>query len=193
MRHILILAVIFGAALLCVLANAPGDDATGAESSESASPGRMISIFWDQSCDSQEAHDGTIKVFADDSLYPVLSRINDKLYRYGIGFAAVDTPAQSDVSIGFSDNLPGDARSYAYRGHIDVDSNPAGSLDQIVLHEIIHTGGGGHNPGNPRAVMYTHSTGGTELSDVDIAALRRLPGISPLGRVGAQVRQLFDQ
>jgi hypothetical protein len=79
-------------------------------------------------------------------------------------------------------------------GHIDIDSYYANSQYGyvVILHEIIHCAGVGHEPEDPSSLMHTEAHVFGELKQHHIRALRRLSGITPPERVAALIFVVFS-
>lgn len=107
----------------------------------------------------------------------------------------VESESDADVSVSFQDrigNPDADAVSYCYRGHIDIaNSAPDEALPNILVHELLHCSGAGHEPEDPSSVMYTHTNSQGQVKESHIRDLRRLPGITAPERIIAQVRSFF--
>lgn len=110
-------------------------------------------------------------------------------------FTIVDRESEADVNVSFRNDIgnPNAASiSYAYRGHVDVDSStPAEQLPNLLVHELLHCAGTGHDREDPSSVMYTFTQTQGHLNEEHIRNLKRLSGMTPAQRLVAQFRALF--
>ncbi len=128
-----------------------------------------------------------IRSVVDDLNYAVASE--------SLRFRIVDRESDADVSVAFLNDIgnpQADAVSYAYRGKIDIaNSAPQDSLGVILLHEILHCAGVGHDKDNPSSIMYIHTQNYGQLNEWQVRDLKRLSGITGPERAIAQIRLLF--
>jgi hypothetical protein len=90
----------------------------------------------------------------------LISNFNSQFADQSLRLKLVESESDADVSVSFQDrigNPNADAVSYCYRGHIDiVNSAPDEALPKILVHELLHCAGAGHESEDPASVMYTH-------------------------------------
>jgi len=137
-----------------------------------------------------------IKIYSTGrDIQSVVENLNYAVASDSISFKVVDTESDADVSVAFLNDIGNpraDAVSYAYRGQIDIaNSAPDDSLGVILLHEILHCAGVGHEPDNPSSIMYVHTHKHGQLNPEQIRDLKRLSGIKAPERLIAQFRLFF--
>jgi hypothetical protein len=129
------------------------------------------------------------------NIRPVIEHLNFLVASESLKFRIVDVESDADVSIKFQDDI-GDPNavgvSYALFGQIYiVNSLPADQVYVVLIHEILHCAGVGHESEDPSSVMYTHSQRQGQLKKWHMRYLRRLAGITFPERFVAQIRMLF--
>lgn len=126
---------------------------------------------------------------------PIVNHLNVLVASESLKFQIVDEESDADVSIRFQDDI-GDPNavgiSYALFGQIYIlNSLPTDQVYVVLIHEILHCAGVGHEPKDPSSVMYTHSQRQGKLKKWHMRYLRRLAGITFPERIVAQIRLLF--
>jgi hypothetical protein len=125
----------------------------------------------------------------------LISDFNSQFADQSLRLELVESESDADVSVSFQDrigNPNADAVSYGYRGHIDIaNSAPDAALIKVLVHELLHCAGAGHESEDPASVMYTHTNSQGQVKDSHIRDLRRLSGITTPERIIAQVRSFF--
>lgn len=133
--------------------------------------------------------------FQGREIQPIIEKINSKFAADAINFLAVDNEAQADVSITFQDDIGipnADAISYTFCGKIFIaNSAPEDCLVNIIIHEILHCAGIGHETDDPSSVMYLYSQPNGQVSLWQKREIKRLAGISGPERLIAQIRIFF--
>lgn len=137
-----------------------------------------------------------IKIYSTGrNIRPVVEHINFLVASESLTFRIVDAESDADVSIKFQDDIGdsnADGVSYAYRGQIYIaNSVPDDHVHVVLIHEILHCAGVGHEPEDPSSVMYTHSQRQGQLKKWHLRYLRRLAGITVPERIVAQIRLPF--
>src|SRR5262249_55089394 len=96
----------------------------------------------------------SIKIYSTGrDIRSIVEDMNLAVASESLTFQIVDKESDADVSVAFRNDIGNswaDAVSYAYRGQIDISNSvPEDSLGVILLHEILHCSGVGHEPDNP--------------------------------------------
>lgn len=146
---------------------------------------------------SADSNGNTIRIYAEGGDFSeIVAFANIKIEPQGLSIVIVDVPEDADIKVALVNSLPGrttGAISHAYNGEIEMKPEvfPAIGGDTL-LHEMGHCAGLGHES-DPRSVMYESTGfGSQQLKTRHVEALRRLSGITPLGRWIAQVKVLID-
>lgn len=134
----------------------------------------------------------TIRVHCNNcNIDPHLNHLSELLASANIKLISADKlAADVDISIVPTDQMPGaDVAGSAspLTGHIDLNQNYINTQESyvIVLHEILHCAGVGHEPDDPSSLMHTHAHTFGQMRERHIKSLRRLSGITKIGRIGA--------
>lgn|SRR5262245_23268085 len=133
-----------------------------------------------------------IKVYsADREIHQIVELANERLTEVGITLLFVDAIEDADVTVSIVDKLSDPtaaAISHAYSGEIQILRDVQGMTADVLLHELLHCAGLDHED-DPKSMMYGKTgLGRQELKPHHIAALRKLSGITAVGRWVAQVR-----
>lgn len=153
----------------------------------------LIVLIQADACDPQPAGQTgqrtAIRVYCPDGdISHFLGTYNQQLAGENIQFFQVSEPG--DVTVRFGTRKAVHAgEAFVLLG--EVRFNPhAPDATATLLHEMLHCAGVGHDD-DPRSVMYKYAVQGEHeirrLNALHIEALRRLAGISSMGRVGAQI------
>jgi hypothetical protein len=136
---------------------------------------------------SSPAPDGSIRIYATDpAAVSMIEAANGRLSGTGITLRAVDAWWSSDAAVRVGGSSGGALPIFG-TAHIEagLGDNGAG-----LLHELIHTAGYNHDK-DPNSLMYQELSSVAELRPEHIKALRRLPGITILGRFAGMIQELF--
>lgn len=127
---------------------------------------------------------GVIRIACDDPRMPAIaSHLSGLLQGEGIALSVVPLNAPAEVSIEFVADM-GIAQGGTAFGYIRIrDDTPMNVLYLVTLHEILHDAGVSHEPNDLTSIMHTHAKTHGQLKPAHVEALRKLPGITPIGRV----------
>lgn len=125
---------------------------------------------------------------------PVVTYLNGLLRPAALTLRIVDVESDADVSVEFRDNIGApDAvgTANAALGQIYLlNSIPGDHIYTVLLHELLHCAGLGHEPDDQSSVLYTHSRRQGQLKKRHQRELRRLAGITAPERIIAHVRMM---
>jgi hypothetical protein len=137
-----------------------------------------------------------IKVYSTGrNIRPVIDHLNSLVASESLRIRIVDVESDSDVSIKFEDDLGYSnavGLAYPFCGKIYITNLvPPDQIYVVLMHEILHCAGVGHEPEDPSSIMYTHSQRQGQLKKWHTQYLRRLAGITIPGRIVAQIRAML--
>ncbi len=137
-----------------------------------------------------------IRIYSNGrDIQSIIENLNFAVDADSLRFREVGRESDADLSVAFVDDIgdpQGHARSHALSGQIEIANYaPANSLSVILLHEILHCAGSGHEPNDPSSIMYIYSQSQALIHERHIRDLQRLSGITGPERLIAHLRQLF--
>lgn len=149
----------------------------------------LIVILQSDGCDAQSAQSGyVIRVCSQGDIDEILAYNNAWLGATDIRFALADSDCDVEVVFGLkrsgvvADALP-------LTGRVRLGHHPDYRVS--FMHEALHLAGLGHEPHDRASVMWTHAMNDPavtrQLRSHHVEALRGLAGITPVGRVAAQI------
>lgn len=136
-----------------------------------------------------QSQDGyTIRVCSERDISEIIDYNNQWLSATSIRFALADSDCDVEVIIGLNrSGVAADALPLT--GRIRLGHHPDYRVS--FMHEALHLAGLGHEPHDRASVMWTHAMNDPavtrQLRPHHVEALRRLAGITPAGRVAAQI------
>lgn len=130
----------------------------------------------------------TIRACSQSNISDLIDYSNQWLAATDVRFVQARDACDVEVVIGLK--RPGVAAdALPLTGRIRLGSHSDYRVS--FMHEMLHLGGLGHEPHDRTSVMFTHAAADPaetrQLHPHHVEALRRLAGITPLGRVGAQI------
>lgn len=105
-----------------------------------------------------------------------------------VRFTLTSSPCDVTVEFGGIRIRDAAAVSFVWRGTVKLRRGFPNNYINL-MHEILHCAGMPHED-DPTSVMYLYEGGPSELRQHHVEALRRLAGITPLGRIGRQIDSL---
>lgn len=137
---------------------------------------------------SREGDNVTVQMTGTANAQAIIEEINGRLGDSGVRLSLVESGA--DVNVAFKDDIgmaEADAYALTFAGSVSVSNTaPAEAIPHIVLHEILHVAGVGHEDDQNSVMHHYTQTSGT-VKPKHIRALKRLPGITPPERIPAWI------
>lgn len=137
---------------------------------------------------SREGDEVKVQMTGTSNAQAIIEEINGRLGDSGVRLSLVESGA--DVNVAFKDDIgmaEADAYALTFAGSVSVSNTaPAEAIPHIVLHEVLHVAGVGHENDQNSVMHHYTQTSGT-VKPEHIRALKRLPGITPPERIPAWI------
>ena len=131
----------------------------------------------------------TVRICSQDDIDDLIDYSNQWLAQTDVRFIRSTSACDATVELKTPRRAGAAGVARVLVGEVELSQHS--DIRVSFMHEILHCAGVGHEPDDRTSVMFTHVSrdpaATRQLHPHHVEALRRLAGITPLGRVGAQI------
>lgn len=133
-----------------------------------------------------------VRICSPDNINDLIDYSNQWLSATDVRFIRSTSACDATVEIKTPRKAGAAGAAYVLVGEIELSQHS--DIRVSFMHEILHCAGIGHEPNDRTSVMFTHASRDPaetrQLHPHHLNALRRLAGISPIGRIRSQIEVL---